>query len=156
MPQDASVELHILTPDNAKEYFALLDRNRAFFAKFNKLPADKYPDVESVARALAEPGKKRWGIYRFGLLVGMVSIKPWEKDANAGEIGYVLDEHASGEGVTTDAVKQLVMLSAKEYSAFVAEADPRNATNIRVLEKSGFTAGGPNEAGEPVYYLSLR
>lgn len=157
MERDPNIELRPLSPDNAEAYFKLMDDNRAFFANFDNTPADKYPDVESVRAALADPTKLRWGMYQNDELVGTINLKPWKGDEHIGEVGYLVAESKNGQGIATQAVGEVVQLNKDRYESFIATADPRNEGSIRVLQKSRFVVDTNtlSDRGEPTYRLNL-
>jgi RimJ/RimL family protein N-acetyltransferase len=157
MERDPNIELRPLSVNDAEAYFRFMDENRAFFANFNNTPADKYPDVESVRVALSDPVKLRWGLYQDGELVGTINLKPWKTEERVGEIGYLVAENKSGQGIATKAVRDVIELNKDRYESFIATVDPLNEASVRVLQKAGFVIDTKtlSEQGNPLIVCRL-
>lgn len=149
---EPNVTLRPLTEADAVAYFALIDSNREYFANFDNMSPDKYPTVESVREALAEPSKTRWGMFIGNQLIGSINLKPTDVPG-VGEIGYIMAEAFARRGHTTDAVRKAVREIPGDYTALIATTNPANMASQRVLLKSGFVFTHDNEEGEHVYRL---
>ena len=80
-----------------------------------------------------------------GELVGCISVA--RRDLlyrRAGELGYYLREDCWGQGITTDAAKQICALAFNRFDIvrIYAEIYVHNTASMRVLEKVGFKHEG--------------
>ena len=144
--------LRELTSADAPSYFNLIDGNREYFAQFDNVPRDKYPSIESVVDMLAQPQKKRWGMFVGEQLIGAVNLKPTD-DPSVGEVGYLTAEAFTGKGYTTQALKEVLQRIPGSFRSLIAVTDPANEASQRVLEKTGFVFSHTNGKGDPVYRL---
>ncbi|MGW2474570.1 GNAT family N-acetyltransferase [Streptomyces sp. NPDC001665] len=140
-------ELQRLRPDHAPAVLAFEKANRAFFAasvpdRGDAFFADYGPRHEAL---LAEQAA---GICHFHVLVesGEILGRFNLMDATAGtaELGFRLAEKATGRGLATTAVNQLLDLCRTRYALTTlrARAAVRNTASRGVLSRTGFVETG--------------
>ncbi len=148
--QYPKIKLRILDKNSAGEYFGLIDENRKYFSNFNNFDVNKYKSVEEVKSVLENSiNKIRWGIYRRGDLIGTINLTQ-QKNKQVAEIGYLVAEKYSGQGVATSAVLELADLVKDMFIFFIADAHIDNIASQQVLKKTGFKL--IEQVGDKYYY----
>ena len=133
---DDEISVRTLHPDNAKELFALLERNRSrlrpwihpsalpetmratriftiecFFNSFDNpmevLDSPYFEEVGHYFRDLVDP-QMELGIWMRGLLAGEVSFSVLEESPGSAEFGYWITEEQEGKGIVTRCVRGLM------------------------------------------------
>lgn len=76
--------------------------------------------------------------------LGWIGLQRWDPHNRRTNLGYVLAEDAWGHGYATEAGQSLLdwAFPAMNLNRVSAQADTRNRTSRRVLEKLGFTLEG--------------
>jgi [ribosomal protein S5]-alanine N-acetyltransferase len=128
------------------------DRGDAYFARFD----ERHRDV----LAMQEAGLDHFHVLveADGTIVGRVNLVRVEPDGSA-ELGYRIAEHASGRGLATRFVREVVEL-ARSYglSSLRAETTLDNLASRSVLARVGFVETGTTTlSGKPglTYVLKL-
>lgn len=143
--------LRPLREDHAPALLAFELANREFFAKTIPDRGDDY-FAEFDARLAALLAEQAEGICFFHVLVdddgsilGRFNLVDVE-DGEA-ELGFRLAENATGRGLATAAVREVLALAATEYglTSLRAGASAGNKASQGVLERAGFVAVGDSE-----------
>ncbi|MEV8400544.1 GNAT family N-acetyltransferase [Streptomyces niveus] len=146
-------ELQLLRLDHAPAILAFERENRAYFAASIPDRGDAYfTDFAALhAERLAE---QETGLCYFhvlvtgdgevagGEVVGRVNLVDVED--GVAELGYRIAEKAAGQGLATDAVRQICVLAAETYglSALRAKTTDDNTASHAVLIRTGFVTSG--------------
>lgn len=77
-------------------------------------------------------------------MIGSGGIWRIQKDHLRGEIGYELSKEFWGNGIMTEALKEIVKFGFEKMNLHSIEAnlDPENTGSVRLLEKLGFIREG--------------
>lgn len=80
-------------------------------------------------------------VEREGSVIGDIALWPPDATLSRGEIGWVFDPHASGQGYATEAVAAVLDLAFGEFRMHrvIAQMDARNAASARLAERLGMT-----------------
>ena len=72
-------------------------------------------------------------------LVGELMLRVTSAEHRQGEIGWTLHPEAQGRGYATEGAREMLRLGFDELGLhrIVAEADPRNASSIRLMQRLG-------------------
>ncbi|MGW6305725.1 GNAT family N-acetyltransferase [Streptomyces niveus] len=151
-------ELQLLRLDHAPAILAFERENRAYFAASIPDRGDAYfTDFAALhAERLAEQAT---GLCYFhvlftgdgevagGEVVGRVNLVDVED--GVAELGYRIAEKAAGQGLATDAVRQICVLAAETYglSALRAKTTDDNTASHAVLTRTGFVTTGAIDLG---------
>jgi RimJ/RimL family protein N-acetyltransferase len=139
---DGEITLQQFTPEDAKEVFDLIDRNREHLSQFGEDTPQKYPTYESVLESIVHPKnpkRLRFGIRnKTGEYMGSINLT--SQGFHQGEVGYYVGEEFTGKGYTTKAVQTLtdyafVNLGYEVLFGVVAEG---NTASMKVLKKAGY------------------
>lgn len=139
---------------DAKQLARLMARNKYFWSTFEPLHHDYFYTEEAqyqkIVESLQMMAMRRE--FTFGVftpdgkqLIGHISLYAIKRlPYSSAFIGYALDEHYTGRGIATEAVKLVLKfafetLNLHRIEAFIA---PENAKSIRVVEKVGFKREG--------------
>ena len=81
-----------------------------------------------------------WGIEFNGKMVGTVGFTSFDFKSNSAEIGYVLGREYWGQGIATEAVREILKFAFEtlDLSLICAMFLPENVQSRRVLEKCNF------------------
>lgn len=76
--------------------------------------------------------------------IGWITFNSWNPDFRSASLGYCLSESAWGNGYATEAAQAVLQWSfdTLDLNRVQAEADTRNTSSARVLEKLGFVLEG--------------
>ena len=157
-------ELQRLRADHAPALLAFERENRDFFVRSIPDRGDAYfanfDERHRELLALQDEGVDHFHVLvePDGTIVGRVNLVRVSPDGSA-ELGYRIAERATGRGLATQAVREVVGL-AKSYglSALKAETTLDNLASRAVLTRVGFTeTGSTTLSGRPglTYLLEL-
>lgn len=153
-PVNGNIVLRQFIPDDAREIFDLIDRNRGHLSQFGDDTAQKYPTYESVLSSITNPknpARMRFGIRKTedgGELTGSINLTPDADNIQRGEIGYYMGSEYQDKGFGTEAVRALCQFAFGElgYVELYAKVHPDNKASQRVLIKTGFVQTGMKDA----------
>ncbi len=139
----------------ARDVFLAVDRNRDFFrpwlgwVDFVKSPEDEFSVVQSVAKE----DVCKYFIYWYMRLVGMVGVVREDKSNRTMEIGYWLSQDVNGNGVMSQAVRQVQDLCFKHGEANRVEirCATNNLSSCRIPERLGYTHEGILRSAEVLH-----
>ncbi|MEV8340656.1 GNAT family N-acetyltransferase [Streptomyces niveus] len=159
-------ELQLLRLDHApailaferenRAYFAasIPDRGDAYFTDFAALHAERLAEQATglcyFHVLVTDDGEVAGGEAARGEVVGRVNLVDVED--GVAELGYRIAEKAAGQGLATDAVRQICVLAAETYglSALRAKTTDDNTASHAVLTRTGFvTTGAIDLDGHP-------
>ncbi len=146
------IVLRQFTPEDAKEIFELIDRNRGHLSQFGDDTSEKYPTYESVLASIVRPKnpkRLRFAIRTAGTggFLGSINLTPDEDNPQRGEVGYYMGSEHQGKGLATEATKMLCDDAFGElgYTELYAKIHPENKASQKVVIKTGFTQTGTVE-----------
>ena len=136
---------------DALAYFRLImsnkDRLRRYFPKTMEA-VQTAPDAFAVLHAKLDQWRNK-ALYPFGIfmddqLIGWISVKNIDWQVPKCELGYYLDEAATGQGIASQALDWLtrycfIQLGMNKLFLRIGQDNPGS---IRVAEKNGFTLEG--------------
>ena len=143
-----------LVPQDAKDLTNLLIRNKGYWTKFEPNHKGIYYTEYTQQNKIMESMRLRsvqleyfCGIYDISTnaLIGQISLYSIKRlPFSSCFIGYALDEHFAGKGITTEAVQLMVQFAfiTLKLNRVEAYVSPNNVGSIRVLEKVGFLQEG--------------
>lgn len=140
---DGELVLRQFTPEDAREAFDLIDRNREHLSQFGDETAENYQTYESMLTSIlhpSNPARLRLGIrHKEGMYMGSINLTP-KGEPNHGEIGYYIGKEFGGKGVTTKATVTLTDYAFNNlgYESIFAVVVEGNDGSVRVLEKAGY------------------
>jgi len=153
-----NVRLILRDESHAKETFWLIKKNTSHLKPWMKW-IDK---VESVQDSIAnvELNIEEWelktdlhlGIFREGLIVGMISLHNIDYLNHSAYIGYWLDEDNVGKGIMTDSVRALIEYgyAELELNRIEIRAGVQNVRSRAIPERLGFLYEGTIREAEYV------
>jgi [ribosomal protein S5]-alanine N-acetyltransferase len=156
--------LERLRPDHAPALLAFERDNRAYFARSVPDRGDDY-FAHFAERHQALLAEQAAGVCHFHLVVvdgevlGRVNLV--DVANGSAELGFRMAEKATGRGLATAAVREVVELAATTYglTSLTADAAVSNAASRGVLTRTGFVPTGEEVvlSGEPGlrYHLSI-
>lgn len=126
---------------DARDYFELIDYDRAHLSQYGDDTAKKYDTYGKVLDSIVNPknpSKLRFGIWQDETMVGSIGLTP-EAERNA-EIGYWIGKEHIGHGHATEAVKTLTQFAFDQLGLelLYAKVAADNKPSDRVLKKSGY------------------
>ncbi len=73
-------------------------------------------------------------------IIGTAGFVSWDKEKNMAEIGYVLAEEYWGEGIITEAVKEVINFgfNVLKLEKIASRCKPENTASYKVMEKCKF------------------
>ncbi len=143
-------ELRPLEPWRAAEFLAHVDRARAHTAPWIPIP-HRVRDLDTARAVLQEyadfearDGRRLYGIWLDGLLVGGTSFPVFDATAGSCEIGVWLEPAAEGRGLVTAACTRMIDWVFGERGMHRVEwhTDPDNARSKAVAARLGMTYEG--------------
>lgn len=146
LPGDG-VKLRSLTPDDVPDL-------RAIFSDADVVRFMSIPQLTSEAAALSfldqiHSGFRAGTLYQWGIqldqrIVGTCTLADIDRTNRRAEIGFALARAFWGRGLILRAVPAVIQLAFErlDLRRIEADADPRNAASIRVLERLGFQREG--------------
>ena len=165
------LRLRALTAADAADVHALYaDRSAVRFGY-----APPMSDLEDARRVIEETialARART-LFHFGVasrehdrIIGHATLFNWDQAQRRAEIGYSIRRDLWGQGLGGEAVATLITFGFErlDLRRFEADADPRNAASLRLLEKLGFVREGylrerweiDGEIQDAVYFGLLR
>jgi ribosomal-protein-alanine N-acetyltransferase len=141
-------ELQRLTSDHLAAVLAFELENRAYFARSINDRGDEFfesfPDQHQALLAEQDAGVGAFYVLvePDGTIVGRFNL--YELKDGMANVGYRIAERVAGQGVATDALRDLCRRAADDHGLRVlnAEASEANLASQGVLEKSGFAPTG--------------
>lgn len=146
--------LQTFSEGDAKNLAALLSRNKYFWSQFEPLHRDEFYTVDAQHKRIQE-GLQLLAMnreYSFGIydktshqLIGHIALYAIKRlPYSSAFIGYSIDEHYTGRGITTEAVALVLRFAFQSLKLHRVEAyiSPDNTASIRVIEKNGFHREG--------------
>ncbi|MFD4738592.1 GNAT family N-acetyltransferase [Streptomyces virginiae] len=143
-------QLFPLEARHAEEFFAHIERGRAFIGRYIGFP-DRAADLDSARALLAEyavkaaqDGPRFFGIRLDGTLVGGVLFRVFEADRGNCEIGCWLEPDAAGRGLVTKACQVLIDHAFGERGMHRVEwhAATGNTKSLAAAARLGMTRDG--------------
>jgi RimJ/RimL family protein N-acetyltransferase len=135
-----NLQLVALTPDDAKDYYDLVDRNRRHLTQHGDWTDHGEATPESVRESLhtADGRDARFGIRLDGQLIGRADLNA--RTFGNFVLGYWLGSQYTGRGYATAACKALIAYGKAELSAttIYAGVTKGNAKSEAVLARLGF------------------
>lgn len=139
---------------DAAKLASLMARNKYFWSTFEPLHRDDFYTEEAQYKKIVESMQmmemKRE--FTFGIftrdeqqLIGHISLYAIKRlPYSSAFIGYAMDEHFTGKGIATEAVKLVLQFAFETLNLHRIEAyiAPENTSSIRVVEKVGFRQEG--------------
>jgi ribosomal-protein-serine acetyltransferase len=150
LPLSSGIELRILTASDADALYALVKRNIAWLAPWMSWAhpgisrADVLANIDRMAKGLQAGTDFHFGIFDGGAQVGSIGLHVQDADDRIARIGYWLDERATGRGLVTSAVRELVAFAFDSLGIHRIEirCAPENLKSRAIPERLGFTNEG--------------
>ncbi|HSQ58847.1 MAG TPA: GNAT family N-acetyltransferase [Acidobacteriota bacterium] len=102
--------------------------------------------LEEIHEAFLTRRLFQWGVARRedDFVIGTATLFRWDRAHRRAEIGYAIARPSWGKGFASEAVRELIRFAFRELDLhrLEADADPRNAASLRVLERHGFRREG--------------
>ena len=102
--------------------------------------------LDSIHESFAERSLFQWGVVHKGrdLLIGTSTLAHLDFGNGRAELGFALARDQWGNGLMREAVTALIDFAFRklELRRLEADADPRNARSVALLEKLGFVREG--------------
>ena len=146
------MRLRVPAANDAADLASLLTRNRDYFRSGEPLRSDEYYTVEHQARVITDAAAARESdtafmflIEHHGSVAGRANLTSVIRGAfQSASVGYVVDEHHSGKGVATAALRMLVELAFGELHLHRLQGETLvdNVASQRVLRACGFVHYG--------------
>lgn len=139
-------------PADAPELADLLSRNRDYFRTGEPKRPDAYytPDVQ--LRIIEQAAESRrtgtalmFVIEEDGQLVGRINLNSLIRGAfQSASVGYLLDQHMTGRGIATAALRQVIDIAFSELNLHRLQAETLtdNPASQAVLRRCGFVHYG--------------
>ncbi len=150
MPVDEETQLRPLEERYAEEYFALIERNRAYlqewmpWASYENSLEDIKAYMKNTLLQFANNEGLQAGIWHQNKLVGSIGYPSLDWPDRKVEIGYWIDASMQGKGLVTKACKLLVTFAFEQYNLNKVEIHcaPGNTRSRAIPERLGFTQEG--------------
>ncbi len=142
-------ELRALEPWHAPEFAEFMQRSGE--SLYEWLPWEAFEDVERAraflvpfAEGAAQDGRRLYGIWLDGVLVGGVLFPVFNLRHGVAEIGAFLGAEARGRGIVTQAVSAMVTwcFEARDLHRVEWRCAPGNLPSRAVAQRLGFTLEG--------------
>jgi len=145
-----SVVLRLRDEGHARETFWLIKKNEEHLRPWMKWidsvgsVDDSIANIESNIEDWELKTDLHLGIFRDGLLVGMISLHNIDYLNHKAHIGYWLDADNEGKGIVTDAVRVLIEygFTELELNRIEIKAGVNNIRSRAIPERLGFTLEG--------------
>ncbi|WP_346838596.1 GNAT family N-acetyltransferase [Microbulbifer sp. SAOS-129_SWC] len=107
-------------------------------------PAAAEEFLLSIQQGFLSGNLYQWGIERAGVIIGTCTLAGIDRGNRHAEIGFALGREYWGQGLILRALPAVIefAFTRLQLHRIGADADPRNAASIRVLEKLGFQREG--------------
>ena len=142
--------LRLTTPDDAPQFYAFVERNRASLGLWLGW-VERVPDVDG-ARAFIERYYKRWehnaalmvNVWVGGALAGNAVYRVIDTHSHKVEIGYALDEAFRGRGLATAVTRRLTdhAFDAMDMNRVEIHCAADNRASRAIPERLGFMHEG--------------
>ncbi len=139
--------LRELQSKDAEAMFAL--RSNSTLMQFVPRPIMQHKDEAITFINLLQENENNklginWAITINDILIGNICLFRFNTEASRAEIGYMINEENSGQGLMTEAVQLVVQYGFKQMQLNAIEAliAYRNIASIKVIEKAGFQKDG--------------
>lgn len=155
---DDDIELFLLMPHHAHEFFDLVETNRVYWSEWHPW-VHGITDLASATRfiqrdltRLAEGTDIRFGLRYQGRLVGRTTFSHIVPSTRKVEIGYQLDERHTGKGIITRAVRAMLNDAFSEWGMQKVEilCATHNTKSRAIPERLGFQHEGIIRHGDRV------
>ncbi len=146
--EDDTVVLKQLYPEDAENYFKLVDSDSAHLSQHGDDTASKYPSVEAALESIVHPrnpDKYRFGIWDGDIMVGSDNLTP--KERNRAELGSWIAKEYIGNRYAGRARKLLVDFAFNQLhlDEVFCEVTIGNEPSRKSVERSGFTLSGEHD-----------
>ena len=142
---DDETELHLLERKHAKELEAL-DPGDLTFSQGEWIGVKGRVDawMSKALSDFAAGTRLEAGIFRNGLLIGIVSLQDIKRDGKSADLNYALDVKWRRQGIMTRCCRALIAYAYEELDMNRIEivADVENIPSRRIPEKIGFVKEG--------------
>ena len=150
LPVDEEAQLRLLEERYAGEYFALIDRNRAYlqqwmpWAAFENSLEDIRAYMKHTLLQFANNEGLQTGIWYQNRLAGSIGYPRLDWADHKTEIGYWIAASMQGKGLVTKACKTLVTYAFEQYHLNKVEIHcaTGNKRSRAIPERLGFTQEG--------------
>jgi ribosomal-protein-serine acetyltransferase len=150
IPIDEEIELRLHEEQYAQEYFALIERNRAYLREWMPWAADEgslaetKADMKQTLLQFANNEGLQTGIWYQNRLVGGIGYPRLDWTNRKVEIGYWIDASMQGKGLVTKVCRALVIYAFDEYHLNKVEilCATGNTRSRAIPERLGFTQEG--------------
>lgn len=147
---DRDLSLRELTIHDAKDLFALVDKNRTQLSEFlswvskTKAVSDSETFILNSQNSNLAGGTCIRGIFYHEKIIGMISLFDIKTQSRSAFMGYWLDQDHQGKGVMTRSVLALLRFGFKSMRLHRIEirAAPENTRSRKIPERLGFTEEG--------------
>ena len=147
---DEELQLRLLEERYAKEFFALIMRNRAYLSKWMTWAAkegsidDTRAFMKQTLLQFANNEGFHASIWYQDSLVGSIGYPTFDWTNRKAEIGYWIDASMQGRGIVTKACKSLITYAFDEYQLNKVEifCAKDNIRSRAIPERLGFTQEG--------------
>ncbi|MFC5179774.1 GNAT family N-acetyltransferase [Actinomadura harenae] len=142
-PLRLDAELRLLEPFYAAEFLAHQDRARAHIKPWvgPTFVIDDLDGARGVLERYARDGRRIFGIWLDGVLVGGTMFVSFDTESGVCELGCWLEPSAEGRGLISPVIRRMIDWAFRERGLTRAEwrSLPDNARSIRVAERLGMT-----------------
>lgn len=144
---DDKLSLRTFKSEDAESVFNLIEINRNFLEKYNKVP-QSLDDVNQMIKMdtlrINERSALSLGIWYNNEYVGMIATKPIKWKHGRVEIGYYLGENFTRQGIAQKSLNAFINFFFEElnFNRIEATTNIENIASARLLEKLGFTKEG--------------
>ncbi len=167
-------DLRIISQDEYKAYFTLVDTNRDRLTRYfpNTVKSVKSPEqaknhLIKIHKKNQEKGIYPFGIYKNDTLIGWISIKNIDWGIPKCELGYYIDKSYEGKSIISNAVQEIVGYSFENLGIekIFLRIGANNIGSQKVATRNGFLKEGilrkefrieNGEVIDLVYYGKLR
>ena len=157
LPRAEGFELRLKDEGDAEELYALIDRHRAYLARWlpwaeGQTPAATREFIRISRRQHATGEALNTTILVDGAIVGTIGVHAVSRPHGTTNVGYWLAEDAQGRGVVTEAVRAYADAAFGPWGLHRMElrAAVENARSRAVAERLGFVEEGVARQAERV------
>ncbi len=168
---NAELQLRLLEERHVEEYFALIERNRAYLREWDV--SEAYEESVDILRVYVKQHLLQFvngegyhlGIWYQGTLAGLLAYRVNRRHRKV-ELGYWIDASLQGKGIVTEACRTMVRHAFEEGQVQKVEIScaAENTRSRAVPERLGFTQEGVlrrsgwlhDRFGDGVFYGLLR
>ena len=147
---DEELQLVLLEPHHAAEFFAVIDANRAhlhpwmIWLEGTNSPEDTLAFIRSNLADVAAERDMALALRYRDQFVGMIGAHDKKHKTKSCDIGYWLAHDMQGRGIVTRAVKAFIHLLFNDYGfqRLTIRCAPHNKRSRAIPERLGFTQEG--------------